>query len=163
MSSRYQFRETRVGHASGCRMAEEAAHVRSGNKHQCSDPVTQKYLTSLPQHHSLGPSFRMDSWLWYRFLCPSESEIPTVWGKRSSLGSRRPGMGNATPAMALVSSLSLPPVPEGTEISSISDYLSLSQTLSSPCDPSTQSGVPVPGRTHRARQPGQEHLGPSGQ
>lgn len=69
-----------------------------------------------------------------------------------------PGMGNATPAVAPISSLSLPPDPEGAEISSIPDHLRLSQILSSLCcDSTTQSGVPGPGRAHRANQPGQEY------
>ncbi|XP_023380287.1 keratin, type II cytoskeletal 80 [Pteropus vampyrus] len=84
--------------------------------------------------------------------------MPTMWGKKSDLGGRRPGMGNATPAVAPISSLSLPPDPEGAEISSIPDHLRLSQILSSLCcDSTTQSGVPGPGRAHRANQPGQEY------
>lgn len=72
-----------------------------------------------PPHQSLKSSLRIGSWPRYRFLCPSEPEMPTMWGKKSDLGGRRPGMGNATPAVAPISSLCPPPVPEGAEISSI--------------------------------------------
>lgn len=53
-----------------------------------------------PPHRSLKSSLRIGSWPRYRFLCPSEPEMPTMWGKKSDLGGRRPGMGNVTPAVS---------------------------------------------------------------
>lgn len=87
--------------------AECGSRVRSGNRHHCSDPVTQKHLASPPPASAPGtqPQDRLTALV--------QIAVP----RNAPCAGRRSGQG-AGGLQWLPSPASLPPVPEGAESSS---------------------------------------------